>query len=158
MINCENDNRSVSTHNNRSGPSTGSTALCSMLRMGMRVSPSSMRAPFARTKSTVRPMTSMLCGPTYAEIPVPTGMTAWFIPVLEATIANSRAGARRSPPSSSGGYLHTCSNIVLNDDACRIESIQGLFFDPDKSYLGASNSILCRHCQPRTTRLDSGRK
>ena len=144
-----------STLNNRLGPSTGTTALCTMLRMGMRAQCAMINAGAVRgnqvyydsdnnhDKNNNNNQEYFTWSDLKAEVPFPTGMTACYIPgrVLEATIAYSRRKSRQSPPEASGGYLHTCRNLQFNDETGRIESIggggNGKSFDPNQEYLTA---------------------
>jgi len=136
-----------STRNNRLGPSTGTTALCTMLRMGMRAQCAMINAGavrgnqvyYDRDNNKNNNQEYFTWSDLKAEVPFPTGMTACYIPgrVLEATIAYSRRKSRQTPPQASGGYLHTCRNLHFNDETGRIESIGGKSFDPNREYLTA---------------------
>jgi Ca2+-binding EF-hand superfamily protein len=129
-----------STRDNRLGPSTGTSALCTMLRMGMRAQCAIINAGAVRGNKVYNDSDQYFCwSDLKAEIPFSTSLTACYIPgrVLEATIAYSRRGSRHTPPQASGGYLHTCRNIVFNDQDNRIESIGGKPLDPNHEYLTA---------------------
>jgi len=134
------DEKVFSTENNRLGPSTGTSALCSMLRMGMRAQCAIINAGAVRGNKVYRNQKHFAWSDLKAEIPFSTGMTACFVPgkVLEETIAHSRRGSQHSPPKASGGYLHTSRNIKFSDTkSCKIESVGGKPFDPDQLYLTA---------------------
>lgn len=124
-----------STRDNRIGFSTGSQALVSMLRMGMRSDCGIINAGSIRGGKVHGNWFTW--ADLKAEIPFPTEMNAVWLPgkVLEATIAHSREGARNEPPVSSGGYIQTCNQIKWNYDTWTIDSIGGKPFDPDKTYL-----------------------
>jgi 2',3'-cyclic-nucleotide 2'-phosphodiesterase (5'-nucleotidase family)/Ca2+-binding EF-hand superfamily protein len=126
-----------STANNRMGPSTGSTALVTMIRMGMRAHCGIVNAGSIRANQEYDHDAYFFWSDLKAEIPFPTGMVACFIPgrVLEATIRHSRQSSRESPPVSKGGYLHACNNIQYNDETQCIEQIGKAAFDPDEAYL-----------------------
>jgi 2',3'-cyclic-nucleotide 2'-phosphodiesterase (5'-nucleotidase family)/Ca2+-binding EF-hand superfamily protein len=126
-----------STANNRMGPSTGSTALATMLRMGMRAHCAIMNAGSMRGNKEYYPETYFFWSDLKAEIPFPTQMVACFMPgrVLEATIRSSRQGSRQNPPVSKGGYLHACNNIQYNDETQCIEMIGKAPFHPENDYL-----------------------
>jgi 2',3'-cyclic-nucleotide 2'-phosphodiesterase (5'-nucleotidase family) len=130
--------KAFSTANNRVGPSTGSTALMTMLRMGMRAQCGIVNAGSIRANQTYDdPDAYFYWSDLKAEIPFPTGMVACYMPgrVLEATIRNSRQGARQQPPVAKGGYLHACNNIHYNDEKECIERIGKAPFHPDQAYL-----------------------
>lgn len=140
------DSLLFSTRDNRLGPSTGTSALCTMLRMGMRAQCAIINAGAVRGNKIYNNNNNDDDDDQYfcwsdlkAEIPFSTSLTACYIPghVLEATIAYSRRGSRQTPPQASGGYLHTCRNIVFNDQDNRIESIGGKPLDPHHEYLTA---------------------
>ena len=128
-----------STENNRLGPSTGTTALCTMMRMGLRAQCAILNAGAVRASKKYEKQEYFTWSDLKAEITYSTGMVACYIPgrVLEAAIAYSREPSTRQPPVAFGGYLHTCSNIDFNDDTAHIESIRGELFDPDRMYLTA---------------------
>jgi 5'-nucleotidase, C-terminal domain/EF hand len=130
-----------STVDNRVGPSLGTTALCTMLRMGMRAQCAIINAGAIRGSRSYENDAYFTWADLKAELPFTTAMTACRMPgrVIEASLRHSRIGAVQfDPPIASGGYLHTCRNIQLspcNDGT--IESIEGKPFDPDKLYLTA---------------------
>lgn len=131
-----------STVNNRLGPSTGTTALCTMLRMGMRAQCAIINAGAVRANKIYNHGNDQYFtwSDLKTEIPFETGMTACHLPgrVLEETIQHSRAGAQLQPPVASGGYLHACSRIkFVDDDSSQIAFIQGQPYNPDKLYLTA---------------------
>lgn len=130
---------SFSTQNNRLGPSSGTTALCSMLRMGMFAQCALINAGAVRANKIYNNADYFTWSDLKAEILFPTHMTACYIPgeVLEATIAHSRAGCQQTPAIAKGGYLHTCNHIVFNDEKQCVESVNGQAFDPNKHYLTA---------------------
>jgi 2',3'-cyclic-nucleotide 2'-phosphodiesterase (5'-nucleotidase family) len=128
-----------STANNRLGPSSGTTALCTMLRMGMRAQCAVINAGAIRGGQVYAPDAHFTWSHLKAEIPFPTPLTACYIPgaVLQDTIRHSRLGAHMDPPRASGGYLHTCSNIELHPRSDEILYIRDKEFDPDQMYLTA---------------------
>jgi len=128
-----------STENNRLGPSTGTTALCTMMRMGLRAQCAIVNAGAVRAGKNYSGQKYFTWSDLKTELTYPTGLVACYIPgsVLEATIAYSREPSKRQPPVALGGYLHTCSDIEYNDKSDRIERIRGEPFDPDRKYLTA---------------------
>lgn len=144
MDDYDKDNDVFSTFNNRLGPSTGTTAIATMLRMGMRAQCCIVNAGCIRANKVYEDETYFTWSDLKAEVPYSTGMTACYIPgkILEATIAHSRQGTRRDPPEALGGYLHCCSNIKFKDATDRIELIRGEKFDPKRLYLTALPTLL----------------
>jgi len=132
-----NKEQPFSTKDNRIGFSTGSQALVSMIRMGMRADCGIINAGSIRGNKVYDNNDWFTWADLKAEIPFPTEMTAVRIPgqVLEATIAHSREGARNCPPISTGGYIQTCNQIEWNYDTWKIDSIRGKPFHPDAMYL-----------------------
>eukprot|EP00977_Amphora_coffeiformis_P021468 scaffold9369_cov182-Amphora_coffeaeformis.AAC.13 len=128
-----------STVDNRLGPSTGSTALATMLRMGMRCHCAIINAGSVRANKEYANDSFFTWSDLKAEIPFPTHMTACYLPgyVLEATITNSRLSSWKTPPIARGGYIHCCCNIAYSNLTRKIESIQDGPFDPDRLYLVA---------------------
>jgi 2',3'-cyclic-nucleotide 2'-phosphodiesterase (5'-nucleotidase family) len=129
-----------STANNRLGPTNGSTILTSMLRMGMRANCAILNAGTIRANKVYpKEQEWFTWSDLKAEIPFTTEMSAFYVPghVLRDTIVNSRRGVLRNPPVSSGGYLHTCDQIVMNEAGDDIVTIRDEPFDPDKLYLTA---------------------
>jgi 2',3'-cyclic-nucleotide 2'-phosphodiesterase (5'-nucleotidase family) len=129
-----------STVDNRLGPSSGTMALCTMLRMGMRSHCAIINAGAVRGNKIYDHEKDeyFTWSNLKSELAFECGMTALYLPgrVLEESIQYSRAGAQQQPPVALGGYLHTCNNIQLSRDGSnKIESIQGQQFDPDKLYL-----------------------
>lgn len=126
-----------STRNNRLGPSTGTTALCSMLRMGMRCDVALLNAGSVRCDQDYPHDTHFTWSDLKAEMPFPTHMTAYRVPgrVLEATIAHSRRFAPKR--IAKGGYLHSSRSLQWNDEMQQIEQILGEPFNPDQEYLVA---------------------
>ena len=117
-----------STKDNRQGPSTGTTVLASILRMGMRCECALLNAGSVRgnrsyttTTTTKEEEASHF---TYkdllTELPFPTEMTVACLPgkVLQDTLTHSHQVLL-----GSGGYLHTCSNIGYNQDTNTIDWI-----------------------------------
>jgi Ca2+-binding EF-hand superfamily protein len=133
----DNDDDAFSTTNNRIRPSNGSTALVSMLRMGMRCQCGLMNAGSIRGNEVYKDQEWFTWSDLKAEIPYPTEMVASYIPgrVLQETIAYSRRGARETPVVARGGYIQVCSNIKFNDETLKIESIAGEPLDLDALYL-----------------------
>ena len=132
-----------STLNNRLGPSLGTTAIASMLRMGMRCHCCLINAGAVRANKVYDPEGYFTFKDLKAEMPFPNAMAVCYIPgsVLQATIAHSRAGAKKIPPMSNGGYLHACDNIKYNDREDRIETVCGKPFDPNQKYLTTLPSL-----------------
>jgi hypothetical protein len=118
-------------------PSTGSTALATMLRMGMRAHCAIVNAGSIRANKEYDTEAYFFWSDLKAEIPFPTGMVACYMPdhVLEATIRHSRQDSRQNPPVSTGGYLHACNNIQYNDETQCMETIGKAPFGPGKNYL-----------------------
>ena len=137
-----NTNHQFSTKNNRLGPTTGSTALVTLIRMGMQCQCAVVGAGSIRGNKTYDESNGFFTWKDLkTEIPFDTPITALRVPgkVLEKSIRYSRQASRQNPPVAKGGFLHTCNNINYNDVTQRIESISGEAFDPDKSYLTAMN-------------------
>jgi len=132
-----------STKDNRIKPSTGTTALCTMLRMGMRCQCALINAGSVRGNRDYALSDNFTLSDLKDEIPFPTNFTSVYLPgrVLDASIRHSRADSRRRPtPIARGGYLHTCNNIVYDDnDECTV-LIEGEPFRPDGTYLVAMPS------------------
>lgn len=134
------DGLHFSTQNNRLQPSTGTTAFCEMLRMGMRCDCALINAGSVRGNRVYEPSYQFTWSDLKDEIPFPTLMTACQIPgrVIEACIRNSRIDSYRQPiPIARGGYLHTCNQIDYDNNQQRILTIQGEPFDLNRSYLVA---------------------
>eukprot|EP00980_Cylindrotheca_fusiformis_P008587 scaffold1823_cov108-Cylindrotheca_fusiformis.AAC.8 len=127
-----------STKNNRLGPSTGSMALCSMFRMGMRADCCVCNSGAIRAgKVYPEEHEWFTWSDLKAEVPFPTELTAVQIPgrVIEETIRYSRRLAVQDPPQSSGGYLQHCDRIEMDEISCDIQKIAGKPYDPDQMYL-----------------------
>jgi len=127
------------TRDNRLGPSTGSTALTSLLRMGLRCECAIMNAGSVRGNRDYDTLGRFTWSDLKREMPFPTHMTTAKVPgsVLERTIRSSHGPSRMDPPQSWGGYLHTCSKIQYHHARRKIERINGQAFDPDREYLVA---------------------
>ena len=132
-----------STKDNRLHPSTGTTALTTMIRMGMRCHCALINAGSVRGNHVYASDDDDALFFTWkdlkAEIPFPTLMTASYIPghVLQDMITHSRSQSWLVPPIAAGGYIHTCTNICYNNRTHQIESIGGEPFEPDRDYLTA---------------------
>ncbi|KAL7571185.1 hypothetical protein ACA910_008847 [Epithemia clementina (nom. ined.)] len=135
-----------STANNRIGPSTGTTALATMLRMGMRCQACFINAGCVRgNKVYNNPNEEEECSYFFTwndlktEMPFATEMTVTAMPghVMEATITHSRQGQWETEPVAKGGYLHTCDHICYNNETRRIDRIMGAPYDPSRIYLVA---------------------
>jgi 2',3'-cyclic-nucleotide 2'-phosphodiesterase (5'-nucleotidase family) len=132
------DDKVFSTKNNRLGPSTGSMALCSMFRMGMRVECCVCNSGAIRAgKVYPEEHEWFTWSDLKAEVPFSTELTAVRLPgrVIEETIRYSRRLAVQDPPQSSGGYLQHCDNIEMDEITCEIKKMDGKPFDPDRKYL-----------------------
>lgn len=151
-----------STMNNRIQPSTGTTAICTMLQMGMRTNLCIINAGAIRGNN-IYPLTTTDNIDTYFtwanlknEIPFRTDMCVCTLPgrIIDEMIQHSRLGSYQhlSAPIASGGYLHTCRNVkyqeedvaVMTNDSIttcirrlRILSIGNEPFDPNRGYLTA---------------------
>ena len=128
-----------STVDNRLGFSTGSEALVSIVRMGMRAQCGILNAGCIRANRLYESTDWFTWSDLKTEIPYPTGITVVPMPgkVLEATIAHSRSGSRQNPPVASGAYIQTCDQIKWNSETWTIDSIRGEPFDPEALYLTA---------------------
>jgi hypothetical protein len=138
VTNDDNDDKAVfSTRQNRRGPSSGSTALATMLRMGMRCHCALLPAGSVRASKDYDQEAFFTWSDLMAEIPFPTAMTVCYLPghVLQDTITHSRQGSWADPPAAKGGYIHTCTNIRYNDASRCIESIQDEPFESERLYL-----------------------
>lgn len=124
-----------STRDNRLGPSTGTSAIATLLRMGMRVPCGLINAGSVRGNKIYHDQEYFTWSDLKAEMPFSCAMTVVRLPghVLESTIASSRSRALQSQEAS-GAYLHCCSNIKFNDDTMSIESVAGKPFQHDASY------------------------
>jgi 2',3'-cyclic-nucleotide 2'-phosphodiesterase (5'-nucleotidase family) len=80
-----------STRNNRLRPTTGSTALATILRMGMRAQCTIVNAGSIRASADYDPDSYFTWSDLESEIPFPTGMVACYVPglVIEAAITHS---------------------------------------------------------------------
>mmetsp|Transcript_14267 Transcript_14267/g.18632 ORF Transcript_14267/g.18632 Transcript_14267/m.18632 type:complete len:657 (+) Transcript_14267:74-2044(+) len=133
----ESEKKVFTTENNRLGPSTGTTALASLLRMGMRSECCIINAGSVRGNKVYPPNQDFFTWKDLkSELPFPTELIVTKIPgrVLEATIAHSREGILETPKVASGGFLHTCTNVTYNDETKSIDSILDEPFDPDREY------------------------
>jgi 5'-nucleotidase len=128
-----------STANNRLSVSTGTTALTTMVRMGMRCQCAILNAGAVRANRLYPDRVAFTYGDLKAEIPFSTEIIALYIPghVLQSTIRHSRRGALLDPPAASGGFLHTCSNIIVDPDTWDIHSIMDEPFESHRMYLTA---------------------
>ncbi|KAL7571301.1 hypothetical protein ACA910_008953 [Epithemia clementina (nom. ined.)] len=125
------------TQGNRSGPSTGTTALATIIRMGMRCECCIINAGSVRGNRMYPPDQEFFTWKDLkAELPFSTEMAAAHIPghVLQAMLVHSRQGALQTPPVERGGYLHTCTNICYNHRTQTIERIGSEPFDPTQEY------------------------
>lgn len=146
--NNDNDNDSgtavFSTHNNRLGPSTGTTALCSMLRMGLRCQVALLNAGCVRANKDYPRDTYFTWSDLKAELVYSTKMVVANLPgkVLQETLQYSRRFAKEG--IAFGGYLHTSRTTILSedDDDTTIKSIMGEPFDPERNYLTAFPYVL----------------
>ncbi len=126
-----------STKNNRSGPTHGSTALTTMLRMGLQAQCCILNAGSIRGNATYPPHTFFTWSDLKAEIPFTTALITLWVPggVLEATIRNSRRFSLQNPPVANGCFLHTCNNIEYNNETQTIERIMDAPMNPHQLYL-----------------------
>jgi len=133
-----NNNRVVafSTKNNRLGPSTGTTALCSMVRMGLRCQVAFLNAGSVRCDKVYDQDHQFTWSDLKGEMPFATEMVVCRLPgaVLQETLQHSRQYAPQN--IAKGGYLHTSRTTVCRDDGT-ILSILGQPFDPNQSYITA---------------------
>jgi hypothetical protein len=131
------DGEEFTTKNNRLDPTQGSTALTTMLRMGIQAQCCILNAGSIRGNRTYPPNTFFTWSNLKAEIPFPTSMITLWVPgsVLEAVIKNSRRYARADPPTAHGCFLHTCNNIEYNNETETIEKILGARMQPHQLYL-----------------------
>jgi 2',3'-cyclic-nucleotide 2'-phosphodiesterase (5'-nucleotidase family) len=128
-----------STKDNRWHASTGTTAIASMLRMGLRAQCAMMNAGAVRSNKDYNNDAFFTWSDLKETLPFATAMIAMPLPgsVLQETIHHSRRLARQDPPAASGGYLHACSNILFDSNDThhdRIVSIRGQPFDPNAQY------------------------
>jgi 5'-nucleotidase len=133
----EGSDEPFSTATNRLGPTTGSTILASLIRMGMRTQCCIMNAGNIRgSKVYPKDQEWFTWKDLKAEIAFPTEMCALDIPgkVIEDTIYYSRRLVRQDPPMATGGYLHHCDKIKMDEKFEKILEIQGEPFDPEKMY------------------------
>ena len=126
---------SFSTMNNRIQSSTGTTAICTMLQMGMRTQLCIMNAGAIRGNTNYPLVTTTIDTSTSTstntdtyftwahlknEIPFRTDMCVCTIPgrVIEQMIDHSRLGSYQhiASPIASGGYLHTCRNVQMQEE------------------------------------------
>ncbi|CAB9498070.1 5'-nucleotidase [Seminavis robusta] len=125
-----------STRNNRLGPSTGTTALCSMVRMGLRCQVALLNAGCVRAGKDYDHHAHFTWADLKAEMPFATPLCVCKIPgkVLQDTIQHSRRCAPQG--IAKGGYLHASQTTICNEDGT-IQSILGEAFDPEREYLTA---------------------
>jgi len=123
------------TKDNRLGPSSGTQALSSMIRMGMRCQCALLNAGCVRAAEEYRTDQHFTWSDLKAEMPFPTLIAVCRIPgqVLENTINHSRRLAGEGV--ASGGYIHPSRSVVMDGE--RIVSIMGSPFDPEEKYLTA---------------------
>ena len=133
-----NDNPPVafSTQDNRLGPSTGTTALCSMVRMGLRCHVALLNAGSVRAAKVYDHDHAFTWSDLKAELPFATEMVVCRLPgtVLQDALRHSRQYAPQK--IAKGGYLHTSRTTVCHDDGT-ILRILGQPFDPNQSYMTA---------------------
>jgi len=132
------ENTVFSTKDNRLRPSTGSMALCSMFRMGMRADCCVCNSGAIRAgKVYPKEHEWFTWSDLKAEVPFRTELTVVKMPgkVLDEAIRYSRRLARQDPPSSSGGYLQHCDEIEMDQETCTIQKVGGKPFDPDGEYM-----------------------
>lgn len=131
------DGEEFSTKNNRLGPTQGSTALVTMLRMGLQAQCCILNAGSIRGNGTYPPNTFFTWSDMKAELPFPTSMITIWVPgsVLEATIRQSRRYSRADPPTAHGCFLHTCNNIEYNNETQTIDKILGAPMQSHQLYL-----------------------
>ena len=127
---------SFSTHNNRLQPSSGTTALCSMLRMGLRCDVCLLNAGCVRGNKDYSHDALFTWSDMKTELPYATRMSVCKIP--GSTIQESIQYSRRFAPEkiAKGGYIHASKTTVCLDDGT-IHSILGEPFDPNRLYLTA---------------------
>lgn len=134
------DQVAFSTVDNRLGDSSGSTILCTLFRMAMRASVGIVNAGCIRGNTTY-PMEQkwFTWSDLKGEIPFSTELVAVEIPgkVIEDVITESRRGVREQPPVARGGYIHHCDQIQYDNENCKIVTICGEPFEPNKMYLTA---------------------
>ena len=125
-----------STQNNRLEPSTGTTALCSMLRMGLRCEVTLLNAGCVRADHDYSNQEYFTWSDMKTELPYETRMMTAYVPgrVIQETIRYSRRYAKDG--IANGGYLHASRTTVCTPDGT-IQSILGEKFDPNREYLTA---------------------
>jgi hypothetical protein len=130
-----------STKDNRLHRTRGSTALTTMIRMGMQATCCILNAGAIRGNKTYPNDSFFTMSDLKAELAFTTAMITIRVPgkVLEETIRYSRRYARENPPVANGCFLHTCNNMVYNDETQKLERIQGMTMDPEELYLTAMN-------------------
>ena len=129
----EDDCPVFSTQNNRLQASSGTTALCSMLRMGLRCQVALVNAGCVRGNHDYSNREFFTWSDMKTELPYATRMSVCKIPgrVLQDTLRYSR---RFAPDKiAKGGYIHTSKTTVCAEDGT-ILSIMGEDFDPHKEY------------------------
>lgn len=128
--------RLFSTRNNRWGPSTGTSALCSMLRMGLRCQVAILGAGSVRANKDYDISSTFSWSDLKTEMTFGTEMTVCYIPgrILQEMITNSRRLAKEG--IAHGCYLHASRNVHFDGgESDTIASIMGELFDPDRDYL-----------------------
>ena len=149
------DSNVFSTRDNRVGPSTGTSVIATLLRMGMRVGCGIINAGSVRGNRDYQDQEYFAWSDLKAEMPFSSAMTVVNLPghVLEATIAGSRRRALESKEAS-GAYLHGCSNIQFSDDTMKLEYVAGETFQPNRSYLTALPFLLLSGLDNHTPLLE----
>lgn len=128
-----------STLHNRLQPTTGCTAFCAMLRMGLHADCAILNAGSVRAGKTYDNDHCFSWSDLKTEIPFPTRMTTLMLPgaILEAIIRYSRRDASLDPPIPHGGFLHTCNRVHYDQTTERIVTMGNRPFDPHQDYLVA---------------------
>ena len=131
------DSLLFSTKDNRLKPSTGTTALCSMVRMGLRCDIAILNAGCVRADKVYSNDHNFTWSDLKSEMPFETKMVVLQMPgnIIQDTIQYSRRYAI-SEGIATGGYLHTSRTTICSEDGT-IESIMGEPFDPNRLYLTA---------------------
>ena len=124
-----------STRDNRLGRSTGTTALASLLRMGMRCDCALINAGAVRGNRDY--LDAFTWADLQAELPFDLPIIVCPIPghVLQKAIAYSRQWAAQG--IAKGGFLHTSRSIQYDETTQKIRSIGGLAVDLQRHYLTA---------------------
>lgn len=125
-----------STKNNRLGPSVGSSALATAAKNGLGADCCIIHAGAIRAGQEYTDDEWFSYADLKTEMPHSCEMAVVRLmgSILKDTMLFSRKESFRSPPVSSGGFLHGDNQLIMTKDNLGIKSIDGEPFDPERVY------------------------